>query len=122
MTMTSITGPSIVVGGYHHLQHPSSHDDDQPTLSLSVDDDNEPPVALAIQSPSVDDDGTHTQPSYGWRRWSSSAPAFPDDHDIQLHRIDASAPALASAPFLKKNLLLLFSIPALPNEPQEPCR
>ena len=56
------------------------------TLSLSVDDDDEPPVAVAIPSPSFDDDGAHTQPSDG----SSPAPTFPDDHDIQLHRIGAS--------------------------------
>ena len=51
--MASITSPSIVVNGCYHLQYPSNHDDD------------EPPVAAAIPSPSVDDDGPHTWPSDG---------------------------------------------------------
>ena len=56
------------------------------TLSLSVDDDDEPRVAVAILIPSFDDDGAHTQLSDG----SSPTPTFPDDHDIQLHRIGVS--------------------------------
>ena len=49
--MAPITGPSIVVNGCYHLQYPSNHDDD------------EPPVAAAIPSPSVD--GPHNRPSDG---------------------------------------------------------
>ena len=87
------------------------------SLSLNVDDDDELPVVVAIPIPSPDDDGAHTQPSDGWQR-SSPAPTSPDNHHIQLHRIDASAPVLESTPFF----IFLLSILALLDDPQKPRR
>ena len=51
-------------------------------------------VAAVIPYPSVDGDGAHSyaQPPDG-RRWPSTAPAFPNDHDAQPDRIDAGTPA-----------------------------